>query len=159
GSQRHCSLWTLLVSPQRLLKQAKGAVMSKNEAIDALSREFRCERRSVDALKPNPHNPRVHPKQQIRELAKNILVLGFTCPILVDEDGVVLAGHARLEAAKLAGLDLVPVIVIAGLSSAQKRALLLADNRIAQKAKWNQQLLSVELKDLQQILAAEGLDI
>jgi ParB/Sulfiredoxin domain len=94
--------------------------MSKNEATNVLSREFRCEWRSVHALKPNPHNPRVHPKQQIRELAKAIQALGFTCPILIDEHGVVLAGHARLEAAKLVGLDPVPVIVIEGLSPAKK---------------------------------------
>jgi ParB/Sulfiredoxin domain len=76
-------------------------------------------------------------KKQIRQIANSIMAVGFTAPVLVDEDRVLLAGHGRLEAAKLLGLKTIPAIVLTGLSEARKRALLLADNRIAQSAGWD----------------------
>src|SRR5436190_24170913 len=100
--------------------------MPENKTTDARLGSLHVEYRPISALKPNSRNTRVHPKKQIRQLANSILAFGFTVPILVDENGEVLAGHARLEAGKLAGLKLIPVIVIAGLSPAKKRALLLA---------------------------------
>jgi ParB-like chromosome segregation protein Spo0J len=85
--------------------------------------------------------------------------VGFAAPLLVDETGLVLAGHGRLEAAKLLGLDSVPAVVIDGLTEARKRALLLADNRIAQNAGWDRERLADELISLPELLLADGLDL
>ena len=80
-------------------------------------------------------------------------------PVLIDEHGVLLAGHGRLDAARLLGLKTIPAIVIDGLSEARKRALLLADNRIAQSAGWDRERLASELISLPDLLADDGLDI
>ena len=87
---------------------------------------------SLDILKPHPRNVRTHSKKQIRQIADSIIAYGFTVPVLVDEKFVLLAGHGRLGAAKLLGLKKLPAIVLEGLSDAKKRALLLADNKIAE---------------------------
>jgi ParB/RepB/Spo0J family partition protein len=92
---------------------------------------------SVSELQPHPKNARTHSKKQIRQIADSIERFGFTNPILVDEGNSVLAGHGRLAAAKLLGLREVPTLVLAGLSDAQKRAYVLADNKLAEKAGWN----------------------
>src|SRR6187200_3526897 len=92
---------------------------------------------SLDALRPNPRNARTHSKKQICQIADNIGAVGFTVPVLVDENRVILAGHGRLVAAKLLGLKKIPVIRLRGLSEAQKRALLIADNKIAENAGWD----------------------
>jgi ParB-like chromosome segregation protein Spo0J len=86
---------------------------------------------SPDELKPNPRNARTHSKKQIRQIVDSIVAYGFIVALLIDEYGMIIAGHGRLEAAKLLGLSKVPVIVLKGLSEAKKRALLLADNKIA----------------------------
>jgi len=114
---------------------------------------------SPDTLKPNPRNARTHSKKQIRHIADSIIAYGFTVPVLVDENAVILAGHGRLGAAKLLGLSKVPTIVLEGLSEAKKRALLLADNKIADKAGWDRQRLAIELPELSELLIAEDLDI
>ena len=88
----------------------------------------------LDAIKPNPRNAYTHPKKQIRRLADNIGAFGFTVPVIIDETSTLLAGHGRFEAAKLRGLNKIPVIRLRGLSEAKKRALLLADNKIAESA-------------------------
>jgi ParB-like chromosome segregation protein Spo0J len=104
--------------------------------------------RSVDSLRPDPRNARTHPKRQLDQIATSIREFGFTNPILIDEDGSIIAGHGRLLAAKAVGLPEVPTIVIAGLTDPQKRALRLADNKIALGAGWDLDLLKVELADL-----------
>jgi ParB-like chromosome segregation protein Spo0J len=86
---------------------------------------------AVDALKPNARNARVHSKKQIRQIADSIAAFGFLVPILIDDGGVIIAGHGRYEAAVLLGLQKVPVIQVKGLSAAKRRALALADNKIA----------------------------
>ena len=113
---------------------------------------------SVNQIKPHPHNPRTHEKQ-VRQIADSIQAVGFAAPVLIDEDGVLLAGHGRLEAAKLVGLKRIPAVVIEGLSEARKRALLLADNRIAQSAGWDRERLADELISLPELLVEDGLDI
>ena len=90
---------------------------------------------SPDALKPNPRNARTHSKKQIRQIADSIVACGFTVPVLIDETSMLLAGHGRLEAAKLLGLKKIPAIRLHGLSEAQKRALLIADNKIADECR------------------------
>jgi DNA modification methylase len=114
---------------------------------------------SVHKLRRNKHNPRTHSKKQIRQIANCILRFGWTYPILIDENGVIVAGHGRYEAALLLGLREVPVIVIAGLSDAEKRALALADNKIAANAGWDRQLLAEELGDLARLLPGCNLDL
>jgi ParB-like chromosome segregation protein Spo0J len=88
----------------------------------------------VRKLRPNKRNTRTHSKKQIRQIAESIRRFGWTYPVLVDESRNVLAGHGRLEAAKHLGLREVPIIVITGLSQAEKRALSVADNKIAANA-------------------------
>jgi ParB-like chromosome segregation protein Spo0J len=84
---------------------------------------------------------------------------GVTAPLLIDENGVLLAGHGRYEAAKQLGLKAIQAIVIDGLSDAERRALLLADNRIAQSAGWDRERLAKELISLPELLVADDLDI
>jgi 16S rRNA G966 N2-methylase RsmD len=114
---------------------------------------------ALDHIKPHPRNARTHSKKQIRQIADSIQAVGFASPVLIDEHGVLLAGHGRLEAAKLLGLKTIPAIVIDGLSDARKRALRLADNRIAQSAGWDREQLANELLSLPELLLDDGLDI
>src|SRR5262245_47710366 len=114
---------------------------------------------ALDQIKPHPRNPRTHSKKQIQQIADSIQAFGFAAPVLMDEDGMLLAGHGRLEAAKLLRLKKIPAIVIEGLSEARKRALLLADNRIAQGAGWDRERLADELTSLPELLAEDGFDI
>jgi hypothetical protein len=110
-------------------------------------------------LKANPRNARTHSKKQIRQIGRSITEFGFAVPILADDDLTVIAGHGRLEAAKFLGLSIVPVIQLTGLSEAKRRALMLADNRIAGNGGWDRERLAIEIPDLVRLLEAEGLDI
>jgi DNA modification methylase len=114
---------------------------------------------AISALKPNPRNARTHSKKQIHQIADSITAFGFLVPILIDESCVVIAGHGRHAAAKLLGLKKVPVIEVQGLSDAKRRALALADNKIAENAGWDRELLAAELSELAEILVEDGLDI
>lgn len=107
--------------------------------------------RGVDDLKPDPRNARTHTNKQIQQVAASIREFGFTVPILVDSNDVILAGHARVEAARRLGMDTVSAIQIEHLSEAQRRAYVIADNRLAELAGWDQDLLAVELKTLTEI--------
>src|SRR5438034_2247123 len=102
----------------------------------------------VERLIPSPRNARTHSDAQVAEIAGSIRTFGFTNPILVGNDGDVIAGHGRLAAARLLGLAEVPVIALRGLSDVQRRQLMLADNRIALNAGWDAELLSLELQEL-----------
>ena len=110
-------------------------------------------------LRANPRNARTHSKKQIGQIAASIREFGFTSPVLTDETGMLLAGHGRFDAAQLLGLKTIPAIAIADLSEARKRALLLADNKIAQNAGWNREQLAIELEALPELLAFEDLDV
>lgn len=105
----------------------------------------------ISALKPYPKNARTHSPKQIRQIAKSIKEFGFTNPVLIDKDNCILAGHGRVEAAKLAGLTEVPAVVINHLTPAQKKAYILADNRLAELSGWNKDILKIELEELQSI--------
>jgi DNA modification methylase len=107
---------------------------------------------SVDKLRPNPRNARTHSKKQLRQIANSIERFGWTYPLLVDESGTILAGHGRFLAAQLLGLNEVPVITVSHLSEAKKRALVLADNKIAENAGWDRQILATELGELATLL-------
>lgn len=112
------------------------------------SRPLSVSYRPTGSLVPDPRNARTHPKSQIRQIAASIQEFGFTNPILIDPDGSVIAGHGRLRAAKELEMPEVPTIVIEGLDPVQKRALRLADNKIALNAGWDVELLQLELADL-----------
>jgi DNA modification methylase len=114
---------------------------------------------AVRKLRPNKRNARTHPRKQIRQLANAIRQFGFTSPVLVDENFEIICGHARWEAAKELGLKDVPVVVVRGLSAAEKRALALADNKIAANAGWDRNLLAAELGELASLLPEFNLDL
>jgi ParB-like chromosome segregation protein Spo0J len=99
-------------------------------------------------LKPGRRNARTHSKKQIRQIAASIERFGFTSPVLVDDGGRILAGHGRVAAAKLLGLASIPTIPLSQLSESERRAYALADNRIAQNAGWDRELLALELGEL-----------
>src|SRR6059058_821008 len=107
--------------------------------------------RPIGELIPDPRNARTHPKRQIEQLKASIKEFGFTNPILVDPDGTIIAGHGRLQAAKSIGLAQVPTILLSGLSETQKRALRIADNKIALNAGWDLEILQHELGELASI--------
>ena len=107
------------------------------------------ERRSVSALVPYARNARTHSDEQVAQIAASIREWGWTVPVLIDEDGGLIAGHGRVLAARKLGLAEIPVMVATGWSEAQKRAYVLADNKLALNAGWDADLLRVELADLQ----------
>ena len=111
-------------------------------------RALELSQRRVESLSTDPKNARTHDDKQIAQVGASIVRFGFTNPLLIDERDVIIAGHARLAAAINIGLDIVPVIVIAGLSEAERRALALADNKIALNAGWDEKLLATELEFL-----------
>jgi len=104
--------------------------------------------KTVGSLKPDPRNARTHSKRQVEQIIASIRAFGFTNPILVDPEGGLIAGHGRLLAAKSIGMAEVPTIELVGLTDAQKRALRLADNKIALGAGWDLDLLKGELVEL-----------
>ena len=110
--------------------------------------------RPRSSLRTNPRNTRVNPKKQIRGIANSIKAVGFVGAIIIDEDDMVLAGHARLKAAELLGMDLVPTLTVTGLSDAQKRAFVLADNKLCENAGWDRELLVKEFGELAPLLGA-----
>jgi hypothetical protein len=116
---------------------------------------LRIEYLLVDDLRPYQNNPRLHSKTQIDKLARAISEYGFLIPILIDDQNTVLAGHARVEAGKKLKLPEVPCIRASHLTGAQKRAFTILDNRLAEEAVWDFQLLAKEIEFLQN----EGIDL
>lgn len=111
------------------------------------------ERRPVEALIPYARNARTHSDEQVAQIAASIREWGWTVPVLVDEAGGIIAGHGRVMAARKLGMAEVPVMVASGWSEAQKRAYVLADNKLALNAGWDTAMLAGELKGL------EGFDL
>lgn len=109
----------------------------------------------IERLLPYIRNARTHSEAQIAQIAASIAEFGFTAPILAGSDGVIVAGHGRLAAARKLGLASVPVVVLEHLTPTQRRALVIADNRIAENAGWDEELLRLELAELQD----EGFDL
>ena len=115
----------------------------------------KAKRQKTNSLIPYARNSRTHSEQQVSQIAASIKEWGWTTPVLVDEDGGIIAGHGRVLAAQKLGIDDVPTIVATGWTKAQKAAYVLADNQLPQNAGWDMDLLSVEMKDLD----AEGFDL
>jgi DNA modification methylase len=104
--------------------------------------------RAIDLLKPDPANPRLHSKKQIRQIANSIKAFGFNVPVLVDAELNVIAGHGRLLACRELGWTEVPTLCLDHLTAAQARAFMIADNRLTEIAAWDDRLLAQQLKDL-----------
>jgi DNA methylase/ParB-like nuclease domain len=108
----------------------------------------RIEAVAVNRLRPFRNNARIHSRKQVRQIAESIQRFGFNNPVLIDDAGEIIAGHGRVQAAKLLGLSEVPTIRLSHLSDAEKRAYILADNRLAEKAGWDREILAIELQGL-----------
>ena len=106
------------------------------------------EARQPASLRPYDRNARRHSKKQIRQIADSISRFGFTNPVLVSDDGEIIAGHGRVEAAKLLGLDTVPTLRLSHLTETERRAYVLADNKLALNAGWDTEILAIELQAL-----------
>ena len=118
--------------------------------------------RPITGLIPYARNARTHSDAQIAEIAASIRAFGFTNPVLVDGDNGIIAGHGRVLAARKLGMATVPVIELAGMSEAEKRAYILADNKLALKAGWDEELLAAEIGDLSDLgfdLALTGFEL
>ena len=100
---------------------------------------------SLTVLKPHDRNPRTHTKKQIRQIADSIKRFGFTNPVLVDGENRIIAGHGRVEAAQLIGMTTVPILRLEHMTEADRRAYVVADNRLAELAGWDNELLALEL--------------
>jgi hypothetical protein len=107
------------------------------------------ETRSIDTLIPYARNSRTHSDEQVAQVAASIKEFGFTNPVLIDETGGIIAGHGRVLAARKLGLPGVPCLTLHGLTEAQKRAYVIADNKLALNAGWDEDMLALEIKDLQ----------
>src|SRR5258705_2134644 len=101
---------------------------------------------AIGSLRPYARNARTHSKKQIHQIAKSIQRFGFCNPVLVDDQGQIIAGHGRVAAAKLLGIEHVPTVRLAHLTEAEKRTYILDDNRLAEYAGLDQEILAVELQ-------------
>lgn len=110
--------------------------------------DFRVEHLPIAELKPNPANARRHPRKQLHQIAGSIREFGFNSLVVIDEEGMILVGHGRLEGARLAGLERVPVLRVGHLTPAQKIAFSLADNKIALNSDWEMDQLRVLWREL-----------
>lgn len=109
---------------------------------------MKIEMMAIGALRPYARNARTHSKGQIKQIAKSIERFDFCNPVLIDDHDEIIAGHGRVEAAKLLGMKEVPTVRLSHLSESEKRAYVLADNRLAEKAGWDRQILAIELQGL-----------
>src|SRR5262245_37947148 len=125
-----------------------GACPDLDQTTGAIMRNLQIEQTPIYALRAHRHNARTHSQRQIRQIADSIRRFGFCNPILVDDDLTILAGHGRVEAAKLLGRASVPTVRLSHLTEADKRAYVIADNRLAEKAGWDRNLLAIELQSL-----------
>ena len=114
----------------------------------AAAGELAIQLRPIASLTPYRRNARTHSRKQIQQIARSIETFGFTNPVLVDAAGGILAGHGRVEAAKLLGMTEVPTIELATLNEEQRRAYAIADNRLGELAGWDPDLLKLELGEL-----------
>jgi len=136
--------------------------MSRKPHRSAPKRRLQVVERATNTLVPYANNARHHPRAQIRKIADSIRHFGFTNPLLIDEAGMILCGHGRYEAALQLGMPMVPTILLSELSEEDRRAYILADNVIAEKAGWSKKMLATELQGLVEIgydLSFTGFDM
>ena len=106
---------------------------------------------ATDDLIPYIHNSRTHSEAQVKQIAASIREFGFTNPILIDDEGTIIAGHGRVMAAKVLQLDEVPTITLGALTDAQRKAYVIADNKLALNAGWDTEVLLAEIESLQDL--------
>ena len=124
-----------------------------------MNKDYQYTKINIDEIKPYERNARIHSSKQIKQIMEAIKAFGFTNPLLIDDDNNLIAGHGRLEAVKQLNiidfkdnpLNELPAIVISGLSEADKKALIIADNKIAENASWDYDLLQAEFQELEAI--------
>lgn len=104
--------------------------------------------RQITELRPYPRNARKHSPKQVKQIATSIERFGFTNPVLISDESEIMAGHGRVEAARLLGLATVPTIALAHLTEEERRAYVLADNKLALNAGWDREILAIELQAL-----------
>lgn len=126
---------------------------------DGLIRSLKVELRPLAAIRPAKRNARTHSERQIEQIASSIRQFGFTNPIIINDEGMIVAGHGRHAAAKLLGMTDVPVIPIYDLDPAELRTYALADNRIAQNAGWDAEVLRIEFEELNALELSFDLEI
>lgn len=114
--------------------------------------------KNLGELKANPKNAKTHSKKQVHQIAQSIKVLGFNNPVLIEADGTIIAGHGRVEAAKELGFESVPTICLAHMTPEQVRAYIIADNRLAEKSGWDNEILKIELDFLMNLDSELGFD-
>ena len=107
--------------------------------------------KKINELKPYENNSRTHDESQIKQICESIKEYGWTNPVLIDEKGMIIAGHGRVEGGKKLDIKEVPCIVLSGLTEAQKKAYVIADNKMALNAGWNEELLKTELENLKEL--------
>src|SRR5437660_7359559 len=125
------------------------SLTSQEERIQRI--QMKIDYTRVCELRSYPNNARTHSKKQIQQIANSIAKFGFCNPVLIDDAKQIIAGHGRVEAAKVLGIDAVPTCRLSHLSEADKRAYILADNKLAEKAGWDRELLAIELEGLIEI--------
>lgn len=107
--------------------------------------------KKVQDLIPYVNNSRTHNDEQVNQICASINEFGFTNPLLIDEKDIIIAGHGRLMASKKLGMEEVPCIVLEGLTEAQKKAYIIADNKMALNAGWDEELLKIEIENLKEL--------
>ncbi len=107
------------------------------------------EYKPTSQLIPYVNNSRIHSEQQIKQVASSIKEFGFTNPILIDEENGIIAGHCRVQAAEVLNLEQVPTITLNGLTESQKKAYVIADNKLALNASWDLELLQIEMEKIE----------
>lgn len=120
---------------------------SKKKLLSALKVSYL----GIDSLIENPNNARTHSDKQIAKIARSIEEFGFTNPVLIDQNKMIIAGHGRVRAAKLLGLTQVPTVILEHLTPEQVRAYVIADNKLALDAGWDEEMLKIELQDLMEL--------
>jgi DNA modification methylase len=133
----------------------KAAQPLKTDASHSVAREvtqpmsrLRIEQVTIGRLKPDNRNPRLHGERQIKQIVRSIKAFGFNVPVLADQEGNLLAGHGRVQAAQLLGLTQIPVIRLEHLTPEQARAFAIADNRLSETSSWDDRLLAEVFRDL-----------
>jgi hypothetical protein len=149
GGARSAALTSLLGSIDRKQPPAVGAVRQTGGLSHQTKRQI--ELIALTKLTTSKTNARTHSPQQLRQIAASIKRFGFTVPVLVNGQNQILAGHGRVEAAKLLGLNEVPVLRLDHLSAMEQRAYAIADNRLAELAGWDRDTLAIELQGLIQL--------
>lgn len=123
--------------------------MGRKKKPEPVQMTQRLEIRKIAELIPYERNARTHPPEQIEKLRRSLREFGFVSPVLIDAAGNVIAGHGRLLAAEMEGFETAPCVIAEHLSDAQRRAYILADNRLAEMSDWDDEILSGELEALQ----------